>query len=261
MSHIDELLAIMARLRDPERGCPWDRAQTFASIVPHTIEEAYEVADSIERGAAAELCDELGDLLFQTVFYAQLAREQGHFDFDDVVAAICDKLVRRHPHVFGEGEVADVAAQSSDWERRKAEERRLAANGTGQPHSALDGVARTLPAVTRAGKLQRRAALVGFDWEHVDGVVDKVAEELDEVRAALASPESERAVAEEIGDLLFSCVNLARHAGVDSEAVLRAANQKFETRFRQMERRAAGQGCTLENMTPAELDRLWEAVK
>ncbi len=230
---INELIEIMARLRDPQGGCPWDREQTFATIVPYTIEEAYEVADAIERGDMGELRDELGDLLFQVVFYAQMAREQGSFDFSDVVQAINTKMLRRHPHVFADAEVADVAEQSLAWERLKAEERRKKAEEGA--HSQLDGVAQALPALLRAEKLQKRAAKVGFDWPDVAGVVAKVNEELNEITDELEDAGDAVRLREEVGDLLFSCVNLARRLEVDAESSLREANGKFEKRFRRME--------------------------
>jgi len=254
---IDKLLDIMARLRDPEHGCPWDRKQTFETIVPYTIEEAYEVADAIERGAMDELKDELGDLLFQVVFYAQMAQEEGHFDFYDVVSAINEKMLRRHPHVFGDAEVASVEAQSAAWEAQKAEERAQRSHA-----GLLDGIAATLPALARAEKLQRRAAKAGFDWPDIYGVEEKIHEELAEVKEALrASPPEQEAIAEEIGDLLFACANLARHAGVDAEGALRAANRKFEYRFRAIEEALMREGRSPEEVPLEELDALWEAAK
>lgn len=219
---IERLLTIMARLRDPAHGCEWDRAQTFASIAPYTIEEAYEVADACERGDMAELRDELGDLLLQVVFHSRMAEEAGHFTFADVVTAISDKMERRHPHIFGD------AANGGDhlWEQIKADERAAKASS-----GALDGVAIGLPALLRAEKLQKRAARVGFDWPDASGPRAKIDEELSEV--ALATTHTERA--EEIGDLLFAVVNWAKHLGVDAEAALRAGNAKFERRFRTME--------------------------
>ncbi len=256
---MQKLLDIMARLRDPASGCPWDREQTFATIAPHTIEEAYEVADAIERGEMGELKDELGDLLFQVVFYAQMAREEGAFDFEDVVGAISEKMLRRHPHVFADARIADVAEQSADWERHKAEER-AARSRDGAP-SELEGVARALPALARAGKLQKRASKVGFDWPSEAGVLDKVAEELAEVRAELAKDREPNRVGEEMGDLLFSCVNLARHLGVDAETALRAANAKFEYRFRGMENSLLQKGRRLSELSSKAKDRLWEEIK
>lgn len=258
MSRIDVLLDIMARLRDPAQGCPWDREQTFATIAPYTIEEAYEVADAIQRGDMQELKNELGDLLFQVVFHAQMAREQGLYDFEDIVAAIAEKLVRRHPHVFGGARIESAQAQTVAWETHKAAER--AGRGTGTAVSALDGVAATLPALTRAVKLQKRAAHVGFDWPDVAGVLDKVQEEVGELRAELNGADRER-LADEVGDLFFACVNLARRLDIDPEASLRQANAKFERRFRRMEALLAEQGRGPSDASPAELDQLWEQVK
>ena len=254
-SRLSQLLAIMARLRSPE-GCPWDRQQTFASIAPFTVEEAYEVADAIERGDLEDLKGELGDLLFQVVFHAQMAAEAGEFDFEAVAAAICDKLIRRHPHVFGDGTPLSVAEQSAAWEDIKAAER------AGEDPSALHGVPRAFPALLRAYKLSKRAARVGFDFEHPGQCADKVAEELAEVRAAAsnggkASPE----IFDEIGDLLFAAANLARKLDVDAEAALRAANAKFERRFRAMESMAAGRGQVFAELNLAAQESLWQAVK
>ncbi len=257
---MEKLLEIMARLRDPEAGCPWDRQQTFASIVPYTLEEAYEVAEAIERGTREELRDELGDLLFQVVFYAQIAKEAGFFDFNDIVAGIMGKLIRRHPHVFGEQKgIATAEAQTLAWEAHKAAERRTRAESGHS--SVLDGISRSLPALTRAIKLQRRAARVGFDWAHIEPVLDKIAEELGEVRQALSSKAPEEHLAEEVGDLLFACVNLARFAGVDPEAALRKSNVKFEQRFRAIEQALAEQGRTVEEASLMEMDGLWEQIK
>lgn len=257
--NIDELLQVMARLRDPEQGCPWDCEQTFATIAPYTLEEAYEVADAIARADMAELRDELGDLLFQVVFHAQMAREAGHFDFDDVVRAIVDKMVRRHPHVFADVQVADAAEQTRRWEAQKAEER--AARAQQQSHSVLDGVAVALPALVRAEKLQKRAARVGFDWPDIQGPLDKVREEIDEVQAELAAAAPQDRVAGEIGDLLFAVVNLARHRGVDAETALRQASLKFERRFRHVEQSLQAAGRELTEATLAEMDALWEEAK
>ncbi|MEN7344295.1 MAG: nucleoside triphosphate pyrophosphohydrolase [Pseudomonadota bacterium] len=229
MSDIDKLLEIMARLRDKDRGCPWDLEQNFESIAPYTIEEACEVADAIERGAMAELPDELGDLLFQVVFYAQMGREADLFDFEDVVAAICEKMIRRHPHVFGDAERGDAALQLTRWEEIKATER-----AHNDDKSALSGVPTTLAGLTRASKIGKKAAKVGFDWPNAKGVLAKVVEETREVAEAADRGDTD-AVAEEIGDLLFSAAQLARHHGVDPEQALRAATRKFEGRFRAME--------------------------
>jgi nucleoside triphosphate diphosphatase len=264
-----ELLSIMERLRAPD-GCPWDRQQTFASIAPYTIEEAYEVADAIAREDAAHLKDELGDLLFQVVFLSQIAREAGEFDFEAVAAAICDKLVRRHPHVFGDGKPLTVAEQSAVWEETKARERSAAAKDRASPDpaggeaaaSALEGVPQALPALMRAYKLSKRAARVGFDFEHAAQTADKVAEELAEVReAAAASAAPSKEIFEEIGDLLFAAANLARKLEVDAEAALRAANSKFERRFRAMEALARKRGEPFAGLGLAAQERLWLEVK
>ena len=272
MASIDDLLKIMARLRDPVGGCPWDVKQDFASIAPYTIEEAYEVADAIDRGDFADLCDELGDLLLQVVFHARMAEEAGHFRFADVVAAICAKMVRRHPHVFPDADgnlatVADADAQLAAWDAQKRQER--AAAGADDT-SAIAGIPRGLPEWQRALKLQKRASRIGFDWRAPGPVIDKLEEELDEVRHELAaSGEGDAAaqaanrarIADEIGDVLFVGVNLARLTGVDYSQALRGANAKFERRFRRMEALAAAEGTTLEGKSLAEQDAYWERAK
>lgn len=245
-SPIDRLLAVMARLRDPDGGCEWDLAQTFSTIAPYTIEEAYEVADAIAGGDSAAICDELGDLLLQVVFHSQIAADAGLFGFDDVATAISDKMERRHPHIFGDGKTDDVRQQ---WEQIKADER--AADG---PKGALSGVALSLPALLRAQKLQSRAARVGFDWPDINGPRDKIAEELAEV--ATAATDAERH--EEVGDLLLAVVNYARHLGVDAESALRDANTKFARRFAAMEDRAGG---NLAGLSLDEQETHWTAVK
>lgn len=255
------LLGIMAQLRNPTSGCPWDLAQTFLSIVPHTLEEAYEVADAIERQDYHSLREELGDLLLQVVFYSRLAEEQRLFDFHDVAAGISDKLVRRHPHVFGDAVYATEQERAHAWEAEKARERqeKRAASAT---ESALDGIALALPALTRALKLQQRAAKVGFDWPAVEAVRSKVSEELAEVEAELeAGGYSRERLTDEIGDLLFSAVNLSRHLQVDPETALRTANRKFEQRFRYIETTLAGRGARPEDCDLDELDRLWLQAK
>ena len=234
---IERLLAIMSRLRDPTGGCPWDREQTWQSISPHTLEEAYELADAIQRDEPAAVRDELGDLLFQVVFQAQIAREQGLFDFEDVAAGIGDKLERRHPHVFGDQRIASSQQQSRAWEAHKAAERRERGDGAG----VLDGVARALPALSRAAKLGRRAAAVGFDWQSAGAVLDKVDEEVAESRHALAQEDAAK-LREELGDLLFAVAQAARYCGVDPEDALRQANDKFERRFRHIEAGLASRG-------------------
>ena len=252
-SGIDRLLAIMAALRDPAHGCPWDIEQSFATIAPYTLEEAYEVADAIERQAWGELRGELGDLLFQVVYHAQMAAEAGHFTFADVVAAISDKMVARHPHVFGDQSCDKTAEQQTrDWEAQKARER--------GPARTLDGIAPALPALTRALKLQNRAARVGFDWPSTDEVLDKLVEEAREVTEARDTL-SHTELTEEIGDLLFVMANLARHLKVDPEAALRAANQKFTRRFARIEDWLAEEGRTPAQSDLAEMDALWNRAK
>ena len=255
---INELLEIMARLRDPDDGCPWDLQQDFASIAPYTLEEAYEVAEAIARNVPEELCDELGDLLFQVVFHAQMAKEKGWFGFQDVVAAINNKLIRRHPHVFGDESIEDAEQQTRAWEQHKANER--ATRGTGQT-GALDGVPLALPALVRAQKLQRRAARVGFDWRERGEVVAKLDEELDELKQALAAQEPPERVREELGDILFSAVNLARFVDADAESLLREANEKFTARFRLVEQHAAEQGRDMRSCSLEELEAWWQQAK
>jgi nucleoside triphosphate diphosphatase len=256
---IDSLLAIMARLRDRDGGCPWDVEQTFDTIAPYTIEEAYEVADAIDRRDYRDLRDELGDLLLQVVFHAQMADEAGHFSFADVVDSICGKMIRRHPHVFADASAQSSAdAQLANWEDLKSQER--AAQGNGDT-SALAGIARGLPEWQRALKLQKRAARVGFDWPDVAPVFDKLHEEIDEVRAEFADGSDPDRLADEIGDVLFVCVNLARHADVDVSQALRHANAKFERRFRRMETIAAESGSLLAGKPLAEQDALWNRAK
>jgi len=252
---IERLLEIMTRLRDPAHGCPWDLQQDFRSIAPHTLEEAYEVADAIEQGDLDRLRDELGDLLFQVAFHAQIATEQGAFAFDGVVDAICDKLTRRHPHVFGDAVIADAAEQTAAWERMKLEER--AARGDA---GALADVPVAMPALTRARKLGARAAQAGFDWPDASGPRAKVDEELaelDAVRSA-ADPGAREA---ELGDLLFSVVNLARHLDVDPETALRRANERFARRYRHVERALDRLGQPPASASTELLDRLWAAAK
>jgi ATP diphosphatase len=264
LSRIDTLLAVMARLRDPQRGCPWDVKQDFKSIATYTIEEAYEVAEAIDRGDLGDLKDELGDLLLQVVFHAQMASEQGAFAFADVVAAINDKMIRRHPHVFGEASVEDADAQTAAWERMKAAERAAKRRGDDAPPSALDDVPKALPEWQRALKLQKRGANVGYDWPDATPVLAKLDEELGEVREALAmppSPERQDALEDEIGDLLFVAMNLARKAKVDPGAALRRANAKYERRFRQMEVLARAQGREFAGLTLIEQEALWQQAK
>jgi MazG family protein len=254
------LLAVMAWLRDRRHGCPWDVDQTFRTIAPYTIEEAYEVADAIERDDMPGLKEELGDLLLQVVYHAQMASEAKAFAFDDVAAGIADKMIDRHPHVFGDLKIVDADSQTVSWEARKAAER---ANKTGaRPAGALDGVARALPALLRAEKIQKRAARVGFDWKKTDPVIDKIEEELGELRAELAAGtvDPER-LTDELGDVLFAVANLARHCKVDPEAALRATNDKFERRFRHIEKRLAEADRKPADATLEEMEALWQEAK
>ncbi len=261
---IARLVELMAALRTPGTGCPWDLAQSFETIAPYTIEEAYEVADAIARGDRDDLCDELGDLLLQVVFHARMAEEAGAFDFGDVVESITGKLLRRHPHVFGDSGALPVEAVNALWDRIKAEERNERAErrkraGAGEA-AALAGVPTGLPALTRALKLQGKAAKVGFDWNDPRAVLAKIREEADEIEAALKEGEQER-LPGEIGDLLFAVVNLARHLRADPETALRSANAKFERRFAAIERALAERGKSPRVSTLTEMDALWDAAK
>lgn len=260
---LEGLLELMAQLRSPDGGCPWDVEQTFATIAPHTIEEAYEVADAIDHGDMGHLKDELGDLLFQVVFYAQMAselpREQGAFDFHDIAAAITEKMIRRHPHVFGDQSGINSADdQVANWEDVKAQERKDKANGS--PQGALDDVSRGLPALLRSQKLQKRAARVGFDWPDAQGVFDKFREEMAELEAEVEA--NDRAALEhEMGDVLLTCVNLARKLDIDAEAALRQANTRFETRFSHIERTLWDQDRDVKGTALDELETLWQDAK
>jgi MazG family protein len=255
MSPIERLLQIMSRLRDPKSGCPWDLEQTFATIAPYTIEEAYEVADAIERHDLHALRDELGDLLFQVVFHSQLAREQGAFDFDAVANAICDKMERRHPHVFGDASVESAQAQTAAWEAQKRRER------AAKHASVLADVPVALPALTRANKLGKRAAQVGFEWADVHGALAKLEEEVIELKEEVARNADRKAIADELGDVLFCVVNVCRYLDVDPETALRATNAKFERRFGYVEARLKEQGRTPETASLEEMDRLWDEGK
>ncbi len=247
----------MEDLRHPKTGCPWDREQTFETIAPYTIEEAYEVADAIKKDDQASLKDELGDLLFQVVFYAQMSKENGGYDFNDIADTISEKMISRHPHVFGTNEHRTVEGQTVAWEDQKAQERLNLDDTAG----ALDGVALALPALIRAQKLQKRAARVGFDWTEIGPVIDKIKEEMEEVTDALNNPEDQNHIAEEIGDLLFACVNLARHANVDAEQALMAGNDKFQRRFQAIEQDLQSTGKRVEECTLEELEERWISVK
>jgi MazG family protein len=265
---MERLLNIMRALRTPETGCPWDLEQTFETIAPYTIEEAYEVDDAIRSGDMAGLQDELGDLLLQTIFHSQIAAEAGLFSFDDVVQSICDKMVRRHPHVFGDGDIKDADAQTSAWEHIKAQERasksandNALSSGDAAPLSALDGIPLALPSLLRALKLQKRAARVGFDWPSTTEVLDKVQEESEELVSAHADGSSQAHIEEEFGDLLFVMANLARHMKIDPEEALRKANTKFERRFHGVESKLAARGKTPSDSSLSEMDSLWDEVK
>jgi ATP diphosphatase len=253
---IERLIEVMAALRHPVTGCPWDLEQSFDSIAPYTIEEAYEVADAIGRGDMADLRDELGDLLLQVVYHARLAEEAGAFRFGDVVESIAAKMIRRHPHVFGGAAAANAAAVLANWETTKAEERR---KKRGDLASLLDDVPRALPGLARAAKLQKRAATVGFDWDRAGSVLAKIREEIDELEAEInGAPE---AVEEELGDILFSVANLGRHLKIDAERAMQRANDKFIRRFDEVERRLSKRGGSVATATPAEMDSAWEAAK
>jgi nucleoside triphosphate diphosphatase len=251
---IEKLLGIMARLRDPQHGCPWDREQNFATIAPYTIEEAYEVGDAIERGDMAALKDELGDLLFQVVFHARMAEEAGLFAFDDVATAISEKMVRRHPHVFGDAKITSITAQNEAWEAHKARERAAA----GASDSVLDGVALAFPALLRAGKISRRAARIGFDWPDARSVIAKLAEEIREIEAELDLGGAHDRLEDEVGDLLFAAANLARKLEVEPETALRRATAKFERRFRAVDALAKERGI---GRDLDALEALWQQVK
>lgn len=259
MTGMQRLVEIMARLRDPDNGCPWDLEQDFRSVMPYTLEEAYEVAQAIEDGDMGELRDELGDLLFQVVFHARMAEEQGAFAFEDVVTAIADKIVRRHPHVFGDAREPDAAAQTRSWEQIKAEER-AEKRDTGRV-SELDGVPEALPALSRAVKLQRRAARVGFDWSDWRGVFEKVHEELEELREEADSGVDQARIEEEMGDLFFALSNLSRHLRVDPEMALRASNRKFIRRFQGLEAELASEGERPDSVSRAALESAYERAK
>ncbi|GLS89378.1 nucleoside triphosphate pyrophosphohydrolase [Psychromonas marina] len=264
--NLEKLLNIMQRLRDPETGCPWDKKQTFASVVPHTIEEVYELADAIEMQDFSDLKGELGDLLFQVVFYAQIAKEQGLFEFSDILATLNEKLVRRHPHVFSEASFADEQAVHANWEIEKQKERLQKAAEMNQQESVLDNIPLALPALNRAYKIQKRCANVGFDWAELEPVVAKIHEEIDEVlvevqRTDLSEQQRQARIGDELGDLLFANVNLVRHLSANPETVLRQANQKFEKRFRLVELEVLKQGKQMQDCSLLELDEIWDEVK
>ncbi len=264
---MNRLIEVMRRLRDPKTGCAWDREQNFKSIAPYAIEEAYEVVDAIEREDLADLKDELGDLLLQVVFHSQMASELGEFDFNDVVSGIVNKMIRRHPHVFGNENFSNTTDVKASWEAIKAQERAekqlsqgLTSSENPPPASALDGIAKSLPALKRADKIQKRAARVGFDWPNAAPVFDKIKEETDEVKEAVARS-NEVDIEEELGDLLFSVVNLTRHYGVDAEMALAKANKKFSGRFMHVEQLARDQNADMNALSLQELDALWDEAK
>lgn len=261
---IEQLLNIMRRLRDPQDGCAWDIKQNFKTIAPYTLEEAYEVLDAIERNDLDDLRDELGDLLLQVVFHAQMASELGAFTFDDVASSINEKMIRRHPHVFGDKKFSSEQELKASWDAIKAEERQAKLNKAAKPTtnttSAVDGIARTLPALSHADKLQTRAARVGFDWPDIRPVWSKLDEEIGEVKEAIGSG-SQDATEDEIGDLLFTVVNLARHASVDAEQALKRSSAKFESRFREVEQLAETREASMQQMTLEQLDALWDEAK
>jgi len=267
MEHMNQLLEIMKSLRDPDSGCPWDIEQNFSTIAAYTIEEAYEVADAIARDNMDELCSELGDLLFQVVYHSQLAEEQGYFNIRDVTENINKKLIRRHPHVFGDTVITDAKAQSVAWEAIKRQERLIKQGNTEldgglQQGKLLDGIKQAMPSLARAQKLQTRAATVGFDWNDVQAVLNKIREEFDEVEQEISSEtQNVEKIEDEIGDLLFACVNLARHFGIDSESAVRKTNAKFERRFAYIENSLNDQGTNLQDATLEIMDKLWNEAK
>lgn len=266
---MQQLFEIMESLRNPNHGCPWDKQQTLHTLIPHSIEEVYELADAIENNDYEEIKNELGDLLFHIIFYAQITKEENRFEFKDVANAVSEKLIRRHPHVFGDLRTNSVDTVNKNWEKIKTEERM--ANASKEEVSYIDGIAQALPAMIRAQKIQKRVAAVGFDWETIEQVADKVDEELLEVRAVLKDCQHKGYtnktlyscddLAEELGDLLFSCINLVRFAGLNAESVLRQANQKFVDRFQQLEHELTKAGKELESAEVEELNQLWEKVK
>lgn len=261
MTEMQGLLEVMARLRDPDNGCPWDKQQTFKSILPYTLEEVYEVADAIDHNDMASLREELGDLLFQIVFYAQMAKEAGEFEFADVAAEIGDKLIKRHPHVFSDAEIESAEAQTQAWEKHKEHERQAKAADQNRNPSVLDNVPLAIPGLMRSVKLQRRAARLGFDWPSVEPVLEKIEEELAEVREVLVEGGDADKLTHEIGDLLFACTNLARHVEVDPEVAMRGINHRFESRFRRVEELATQQNQQLSEMSLEEMDKLWDQAK
>ena len=260
MNEIDELLEIMSRLRDPEQGCPWDRTQTIDSILPHTMEEVRELADAIERNVMDDLCDELGDLLFHIVFYAQIAGEEGYFDFRDVASGVTKKLYRRHPHVFADEQIDKIEDLNRSWENIKSAERREK-EADREHHGLLEGIGSGLPEISRSLKMQRRAAGVGFDWQDPGQVLEKIEEELRELRGEMQSEPERKRLTEEFGDLMFSCINLARHLNIDPDLALSKTNNKFKQRFDYMEKELLKQNRSLRETTSDEMEALWQEAK
>jgi ATP diphosphatase len=260
LAPVEKLMAVMRTLRTPKTGCPWDLEQDFKSIAPHTLEETYEVIEAIEAGDAAAMKDELGDLLFQIAFHAQMASEQNLFDFNQVAEAVADKMIERHPHVFGDREANTAEAVLTNWETDKAKKREAAARPENKPLSALDGISTALPSVLRALKLQKRAARTGFDWTDAKDILAKIREEIGELEAEMKSA-SKDATEDELGDLFFALVNLARRLEIDPEGALRRTNRKFERRFREIEKRLAAQGRTLDSASLDEMEAIWTAIK
>lgn len=255
MKTIDQLVAIMGQLRDPESGCPWDRQQNFKTIAPYTIEEAYEVADAIQGGNFMELKEELGDLLFQVIYHSRMAEEQGLFNLEDVADILRKKLIARHPHIFANEVASSAKQQSMQWQQKKTRERIETGKGV------LSGISAAMPALLSARKLQEQAASVGFDWSDVNSVVDKLQEELDELKREVNNRAGSEAIENELGDVLFSCVNIARHTGVDAESALRGTNQKFARRFSYIEEQLDKQGKAIDQTSLEEMDSLWEQAK
>lgn len=262
MQSIEKLVEIMQSLRDPDNGCPWDLEQDFQSLIPYTIEEAYEVADAIEQNNLEDIKGELGDLLFQIVFYSQLGKEQSAFDFNDVAQTISEKLIRRHPHVFSDVKIKNSEEQTKEWEKIKQQERERKSINNSSELSILDDVSRALPSLMRSEKLQKRAAREGFDWPSIQDVMLKVNEELNEVKQELDADEQDKEkIEDEIGDLFFSCINLSRHAGLNAEQCVRKANLKFERRFRELEKTANNKGLKVNEINIDDLEKLWQEVK
>jgi ATP diphosphatase len=258
---IDRLLAVMARLRDPNGGCPWDLEQNFASIAPHTLEETYELVEAIENKDTKAIKEELGDVLFQVVFHAQMAREAGLFDLDSVAGAVADKMIERHPHVFGDRDAKNAGDVVVNWEADKEAKRKAKALIEGREPSALEGISTSLPAATRAVKLQNRAARVGFDWAEAREVLAKIREEIGELETEIASRAEKDSLEDELGDVLFAVTNLARKLEIDPETALRRTNRKFERRFRGIEQKLAAEGRKLSDATLEEMERIWNAIK